>query len=89
MRWSEFLTKFNFRIKYRPGTLNTIPDALSRKPGDVPVDETDDRLRARRRPLINPDRFDPGMYDDCTKLTLAAAEIDPENLLTPDVQLRL
>lgn len=35
--------------------LNTIPDALSRKPEDVLIDETDDCLKVYRRPLINPD----------------------------------
>lgn len=59
MRWSELLSRFNFRIRYRPGTLNTMPEALSRKPEDMPQNETDDRLRARRRPLIDPTRFHP------------------------------
>lgn len=64
IRWSEFLSRFNFRIKYRPGTLNTMPDALSRKPEDVPLHAADDRLRARRRALIDPERFDPSIYED-------------------------
>lgn len=64
---------------------NTILDVLSRKPEDVLVNETNDCLKARRRQLINPDRFDLSIYDDYTKLTLAVIEIDPENLLTPDV----
>jgi hypothetical protein len=58
MRWSEFLSRFNFKIVYKPGTLNTRPDALSRKPEDVPRSENDDRLKARRRPLIDPAKFD-------------------------------
>ena len=33
-RWSEFLSRFNFRICYRPGSLNTPADALSRPAGD-------------------------------------------------------
>lgn len=70
MRWSELLSRFNFRIRYRPGTLNTIPEALSRKPEDMPQNETDDRLRARRRPLIDPTRFHPSMYEDCARLRL-------------------
>lgn len=68
MRWSEFLARFNFRITYRPGTLNTRPDALSRKPEDVPANESDDRLRARRKPLIDSSKFDPEM--------LSAARLD-------------
>jgi transposase InsO family protein len=64
MRWSEFLSRFNFRITYRPGTLNTRPDALSRKPEDTPSTESDDRLRARRKALIDPAKFDPSMLSD-------------------------
>ena len=58
MRWSEFLSRFNFRITYKLGTLNTRPDTLSRKSEDVPGSATNDRLRARRKLLINPARFD-------------------------------
>jgi len=58
MRWSEFLSQFNFRIVYRPGAANARPDALSRKPEDVPLDG-DDRLRNRKKPLIDPTKFDP------------------------------
>jgi hypothetical protein len=32
---------------------------LSRKPGDLPGDDTDDRLRARHKALIDPWKFDP------------------------------
>ena len=31
VRWSEFLSQFNFRIVYRPGSKAARPDALSRK----------------------------------------------------------
>jgi transposase InsO family protein len=58
MRWSEFLSRFNFRIKYRPGSVNTRADALSRKPEHVPASDEDDRLQARRRPLIDPESMD-------------------------------
>lgn len=47
-----------------------MPEALSRKPEDMPQNETDDRLRARRRPLIDPARFHPSMYEDCARLRL-------------------
>ncbi|TDZ17375.1 Transposon Tf2-9 polyprotein [Colletotrichum orbiculare MAFF 240422] len=40
IRWSEFLSEFNFRIIYRKGTENGRADALSRRPDyDVPVPE--------------------------------------------------
>lgn len=32
IRWSEKLAEYNFEIKYKKGTLNVVPDALSRRP---------------------------------------------------------
>lgn len=81
MRWSEFLSRFNFRIRYRPGTLAAMPDALSRKPEDTPQDATDDRLRARNRALIDPSKFNLDSFDEvlqednCARLRLSAIPI--------------
>ena len=36
VRWSEFLSRFNFQIVYRPGKANGKPDALTRRSGDLP-----------------------------------------------------
>lgn len=59
VRWSEFLSQFNFQITYRPGTRATRPDALSRRSEDRPAGESDDdRLRHRERVVLPPDRFD-------------------------------
>ena len=44
-RWAEFLAEFNFHIKYRPGKQGTKPDALTRRPGDLPADHNDERRR--------------------------------------------
>jgi hypothetical protein len=35
-RWSEFLSRFKFKIVYRPGKQGQKPDALTRMPGDIP-----------------------------------------------------
>ena len=35
-RWSEFFSKFNFQITYRPGSLNNKADVFTRQSGDVP-----------------------------------------------------
>ena len=35
-RWSEFLSRFNFEIIYRPGSMNNKADAFTRRSGDVP-----------------------------------------------------
>lgn len=59
VRWSEFLSQFNFQIKYRPGTKAVRPDALSRKSQDRPdkADIHDDRIKNRHRTMLPPSRF--------------------------------
>ena len=52
VRWSEFLSQFNFVISYRPGSKALLPDTLSRLPGIKPEDASDERLRNRFRAMI-------------------------------------
>jgi hypothetical protein len=35
-RWSKFLSRFKFKLVYRPGIQGQKPDALTRMPGDIP-----------------------------------------------------
>ncbi|KAH0613238.1 uncharacterized protein H6S33_009618 [Morchella sextelata] len=42
-RWSEFLSRFDFVIQFRPGKQGAKPDALTRRSGDLPK-EGDERL---------------------------------------------
>ena len=35
-RWSEFFSRFNFVIQYRPGKLGAKSDALTRRLGNLP-----------------------------------------------------
>ncbi|KAH0358938.1 hypothetical protein KCU65_g10168, partial [Aureobasidium melanogenum] len=42
-RWSEFLSRFNFTIVYRPGKQGVKPDSLTRRSEDMPK-EGDERL---------------------------------------------
>ncbi|KAJ6437919.1 reverse transcriptase [Purpureocillium lavendulum] len=90
VRWSEFLSQFNFRIIYRPGSKAVRPDALSRRSQDVPSksDVDDDRLKQRRKTLLPRDRFDPSALadllsdiDDTTPMAAA-----PATTLTPDLE---
>lgn len=53
VRWAEFLSRFNFKIIYRPGKQGGKPDALTRRSGDLPK-EGDERLQQRNRILIKP-----------------------------------
>lgn len=44
-RWAEFLSEFNFKITYRPGTEGAKPDAFTRRTADLPQanDQSDPR----------------------------------------------
>jgi hypothetical protein len=43
-RWSEFLTRLDYEIVYRPGQSNGKADAFTRRPGDLP-EGRDERLK--------------------------------------------
>jgi hypothetical protein len=57
-RWAEFLSEFNFKITYRPGKLGSKPDALTRRPGDLPTDANDERHQHQVQVLLPRDRFE-------------------------------
>ena len=44
-RWSEYLSRFNFIIQYRPGKQGGKPDALTRRSQDLPTDVSDERIK--------------------------------------------
>ena len=50
-RWSEFLSRFAFEIEYTPGSMNSRADALSRRPGDLPLDRGDGDYRRNQAVL--------------------------------------
>ena len=52
-RWAEFLAKFDFNLRYRPGRQASVPDKLSRRPDfdrDIPKDDA--------QILISPEKFE-------------------------------
>jgi len=51
-RWSESLSRFNFRIVYRPGKQSTKPDALTRRSGDRPKEGDERQLQDNRQTLV-------------------------------------
>jgi hypothetical protein len=57
VRWAEYLSRFNFKIVYQPGNLNTKPDALTRRSQDESAQ--DDAREGRKRILLQPDLFEP------------------------------
>lgn len=50
-RWSEFLSRFNFKIHYRPGRQGAKPDALTRRSEDLPK-EGDERLSHQSQTVL-------------------------------------
>ena len=57
-RWSEFLSRFNFKITYRPGKQGAKPDALTRRSEDLPK-EGDKRLLHQSRVVLKKENFEP------------------------------
>jgi hypothetical protein len=55
-RWSEFLSRFNFKITYRPGKQGEKPDALTRRSEDLPK-EGDERLEHQSRVILKKENF--------------------------------
>ena len=70
-RWSEFLSRFNFRITYRRGKLGGKPDALIKRSGDLPK-EGDERLLHQSQTVLKPHN-----------LTVSALNISDNKLVAP------
>jgi hypothetical protein len=47
MRWALTLSRYNFVIKHRSGKTAILPDALSHREQDLPLDADDDYIKAR------------------------------------------
>ena len=53
-RWSEYLSRFDFKIVYRPGKSGGKPDALTRRSQDLPEGEDDPRLKVQHQVVLKP-----------------------------------
>jgi hypothetical protein len=58
-RWALTLANYNFQITFRPGIKNGKADALTRKPGDRPLDDTDERQKHQVQTLIPAQKLSP------------------------------
>ncbi|MDB5911071.1 MAG: hypothetical protein JWP34_5188, partial [Massilia sp.] len=89
VRWSEFLSGFNFQIIYRPGSKAVLPDSLSRRAQDRPVraDPDDDRMRYRHRCVLPETMFDAESLADILKDTNKDVDMSlaPVELILPDM----
>lgn len=57
-RWSEFLSRFNFKIVYRPGKQGVKPDALTRRSEDLPKGG-DERLQHQSQTILKKENLAP------------------------------
>ncbi|TKA54567.1 hypothetical protein B0A49_13613 [Cryomyces minteri] len=70
-RWSECLSRFNFKITYRPRKQGGKPDALTRRSGDLPQEEGDKRRQHQWQTVIKPHNLDPVMQISENEVTEA------------------
>ncbi|KAH0611537.1 uncharacterized protein H6S33_010802 [Morchella sextelata] len=70
-RWSEFLSRFDFVIQFRPGKQGAKPDALTRRSGDLPK-EGDERLTHQSQVVLKRKNLD-------SKLSLFAGSFSNES----------
>jgi len=68
-RWAEFLSRFYFLIRYRPGRENTLADALSR-----PMTEVQRKDEYRQQILLKPDSTEQPLETKDTGPTINALE---------------
>ena len=90
-RWSEFLSRFDFKIVYRPGKAGGKPDALTRRSGDLPKegDETDERQKYQHQTILKTHNLDDKVaasFLSTIMLAPASIEHDPE-FIEPDPEL--
>lgn len=68
VRWSQLLSEYNFILNFRAGKHSGVPDALSRKPQDMPRNNSDPRLRERNFLLIKSKRINPIIYNNVVNI---------------------
>jgi hypothetical protein len=74
-RWAEFLSEFNFIIKYRPGKQGTKPDSLTRRTGDIPDGVDDDRIQQQQQQLLK-DHMYESPPDDSVAVAVLISDLD-------------
>lgn len=73
VRWSEFLSQFDFKVIYRAGKFGGKPDALTRRSQDLPSAIDDPRTLYRNKSLLQPQNLDDQIRTD---LQLAPATLE-------------
>jgi hypothetical protein len=82
-RWALTLANYNFQITYRPGKVNGKADALTRKPGDRPTGNIDERQKHQFQTILTVKRIHPNLR---TELENIAKDLEAD---TAEVELAL
>ena len=85
-RWSEYLSRFNFVIMYRPGKMSAKPDALTRRSGDLPK-RGDERLKQQLQTVLKPHNLEPTAYDRSEDATEDLLRNDSHDLAVSPLEL--
>jgi hypothetical protein len=73
-RWADFLSRFHFTIKYRPGKENTLADALTRKDGMNITQKGKNRTQV----LLKPESLEEGVMPKADSDELSPIEADSD-----------
>ena len=97
-RWSEFLSRFDFKITYRPGKQGGKPDALTRRSADLPPKggdgAMDERVKYQNQtvlkahnltPEVIPEKFNIEIMNPGSDLNISKPlHLNPINTPDPD-----
>lgn len=81
VRWAQALARYNFTLSYRPGKEAVVPDALSRREQDMPVDGLDERLAGRYFQLLRSSHGRVTVHKAQVRALVAAAGLPEEDNL--------
>ena len=84
-RWSEFLSRFQFKISYRPGKQGQKPDALTRRSMDLPK-EGDLRLDQQKQLVLKPAMLEEGILKESLQSTDQERSTGPKESLVQDLE---
>ncbi|KAG0155742.1 hypothetical protein PDIDSM_2915 [Penicillium digitatum] len=82
-RWSEFLSRFNFKITYRPGKQGAKPDALTRSQTVLKKENLQINVTTRQRNGVT--TTTPPELPDLPEEPPATAEVPPTITVPPDI----
>lgn len=74
VRWSEFLSQFNYEIRSRSGKANAKADALTRRSQDLPQSPEDERILHRNQALLKPRNLHATVQNELSQTELLTAD---------------